>query len=53
MGELIRISLDAAVRGDAGEIRDDPLFSDDAVYAGSAPSDLTDRHDDYLYGEDS
>ena len=31
----------------------DPLFSDDAVYAGDAPTDLAADHDRYLYGEDA
>lgn len=53
LGELIRDALEATLRGDAGEIREDPLYGDDAVYKGAAPPDLTDRHDRYLYdGED-
>ena len=31
----------------------DPLFADDAVYAGMAPADLSTNHDRYLYGEDA
>ena len=31
----------------------DPIFADLSVYAGDAPSDLSERHDDYLYGEDA
>ena len=31
----------------------DPLFADDAVYAGAAPADLSTHHDQYLYGEDT
>lgn len=51
LGELIREALEATLRGDTGEVRDDPLFGDDAVYTGRAPSDLTDRHDRYLYDD--
>jgi hypothetical protein len=50
LGELIRQSLEAALRGDAGEIRDDPLFADRAAYDGPAPSNLSVDHDDFLYG---
>ena len=51
LGELIRQSLEAALRGNAGEVRDDPLFSDRAVYDGPAPANLSTDHDDFLYGE--
>jgi hypothetical protein len=27
----------------------DPMFSDDRVYSGNAPSDLAENHDQYLY----
>lgn len=29
----------------------DPFFADIAVYEGDAPHDLSERHDDYLYGD--
>ena len=52
-GELVRRTLAAALEGNgAGEIRD-PLFSDDAVFRGDAPSDASSRHDDYLYGRET
>jgi hypothetical protein len=52
LGELIRESLEATLRGEEGEVREeDALYGDDAVYEGPAPSDLSDRHDDYLYDE--
>lgn len=50
-GELVRNSLEATVRGHGGEVREDPLYGDDAVYRGDAPTDLADRHDEYLYDE--
>jgi hypothetical protein len=31
----------------------DPMFANLSVYDGEAPSDLSVRVDDYLYGEDS
>jgi hypothetical protein len=31
----------------------DPLFANISVWPGDAPSDLSARHDDYLYGEDT
>ena len=31
---------------------EDPFFKDVAVYDGPVPPDLSERHDDYLYGDD-
>ncbi|NNJ27258.1 hypothetical protein [Alienimonas chondri] len=28
----------------------DPLFADAAIYEGDGPTDMAERHDDYLYG---
>jgi hypothetical protein len=53
LGELIRQSLEAALRGNSGEVREDPFFQDRAVYAGPAPANLSADHDDFLYGESS
>ena len=50
LGELIRQSLEAALRGNAGEVREDPFFQDRAVYAGPVPASLSADHDDFLYG---
>ena len=50
-GELVRESLEAALESHGGEIREDLLFSDMAVYGGPAPSSLSTDHDDFLYGE--
>ncbi len=50
-GELVRESLEAALASHGGEIREDLLFSDTAVYGGPAPSSLSTDHDDFLYGE--
>ena len=30
----------------------DPFFRDHAVFEGPAPADLSERHDDYLYGDE-
>jgi hypothetical protein len=35
------------------ERKRDPLFSDRAVWEGDAPADLSERVDDYLYGEEA
>ena len=29
----------------------DPFFANDSVYEGDTPTDLVERHDDYLYGD--
>ena len=51
LSELIRESLEATLRGDRGDLGEDPLY-DDEVYDGPAPADLSSDHDIYLYGED-
>ncbi len=51
LGQLIHESLEAALKDDGmSSSRRDPLFSDTGVYRGEAPSDLSLRHDEYLYG---
>lgn len=51
LSELIRESLEATLRGEAGEVREnDPLYGDRAVHEGPVPVDLAEAHDDYLYG---
>ena len=51
LGQLIRESLEATLKDDGmSSSRRDPLFSDAGVYQGKAPSDLSLRHDEYLYG---
>jgi hypothetical protein len=37
---------------DKGNRAADPFLSDKSVYHGDVPSDLSERHDDYLYGEE-
>jgi len=49
LGELIRQSLEAALRGDAGSIHEDPFFRDRAVYDGPVPPNAAADHDHYLY----
>ena len=49
LGELIREALDATLRGDAGEVREDALFSDMVTHDGPIDADLSERHDHYLY----
>ena len=50
LGELIRQSLEAALRGNAGEVHEDPLFADRAVYKGPVPPNTSADHDELLYG---
>jgi len=51
LGELIREALEATLRGDAGEVREDALFGDTATYDGPLAADVSERHDDYLYDD--
>ena len=52
LGELIRWCLSAFIDRPQELTAEDPLLSDDAVYKGSVPSDLSARHDYYLHGDD-
>ena len=51
LSELIRESLEATLRGDRGDLGEDPLY-DDEIYDGPAPADLSSDHDTYLYGDE-
>lgn len=48
---LIRELLAGQLAPSGRRTDNDPLFSDTAVYAGKAPKDLSEKHDDYLYGK--
>lgn len=49
LGELIRESFLETLNRDREDV--DPLYSDDATYAGPAPSELAVDHDSYVYGK--
>ena len=49
-GELIREILATTLKAEPnGQRAADPLFTDDAVFLGDTPSDLSLHHDRYLY----
>lgn len=50
LGQFIRESL-AARLGRGGNQAEDPLFADDAVFAGQVAGDLARNHDHYLYDD--
>jgi hypothetical protein len=50
LGELIREALSTLLDRDGDGHETDPLYDDTTVHPGPSPSDLVDRHDDYLYG---
>ena len=52
LGELIRRSLARSVSRPAS-VAEDPIFYDDATYAGEIPEGYVADHDDYLYGDGS
>ncbi|OGS36019.1 MAG: hypothetical protein A2506_03080 [Elusimicrobia bacterium RIFOXYD12_FULL_66_9] len=51
LGQFIRDSLTAALLGERAGEGGDSLLRDKAVYCGSAPKDMAEEHDRYLYGE--
>lgn len=51
LGQLVRESVESALSTSDEEHRaKDPLFADDVIYEGEAPRDLSEAHDEYLYG---
>ena len=50
LDEFVCDSLKASLGQSAGA---DPFFADKAVFDGDAPDDLSEKHDRYLYGENS
>ena len=52
MGELIRWSLGAFLERPEELGADDSFLCDDAVFEGEVPADLSEKHDDYLYGDE-
>lgn len=52
LDQLVQEYLEARFPEPQGASEEDPFFADRAVYTGSAPSDLSLNHDDYLYGND-
>jgi hypothetical protein len=53
-GEFVRRALERAASEPASgrKRKRDPLWEDHAVYDGPVPPDLSERHDDYLYGSE-
>ena len=52
LGELIRRLLEEKISETSNRKNlEDSFFSDNAVFKGKTPQDLSTRHDDYLYGE--
>ena len=51
LGELIRLSLKIQVGKKIDMVQDDPFLSDNAVFSGKIPDDLSLNHDKYLYGD--
>ncbi len=51
LGELIRLSLKIQVGKKTDILQDDPFISDNAVFSGDIPKDLSLNHDRYLYGD--
>lgn len=51
LGELIRLSLKTQVGKKTNVAQDDPFLSDNAVFSGDVPDDLSLNHDKYLYGD--
>ena len=51
--EVVRESLSRYLAARDVEGAADPVLVDDAVFEGTTPKDLSRRHDDYLYDEES
>ena len=51
LGELIRVSLKTQIEEKTDTLQDDPFLSDNSVFSGNVPDDLSLNHDKYLYGD--
>jgi hypothetical protein len=51
LGELIRESLRRQIETEPERRDQDLLFADAATWSSDVPSDLSEHHDDELYGE--
>ena len=49
LGSLVREGLESLLDSEDPHI--DPLYADSSCFDGPVESNLTDAHDDYLYGE--
>jgi hypothetical protein len=47
--QFVKLCVEASVERRSA----DPLFANIEVWEGDTPSDLSERHDDYLYGENA
>jgi len=53
LGQYIREAVENSLEYLQREqsIEEDPLFADDAIFAGKVPRDIAENHDQYLYGD--
>jgi hypothetical protein len=51
LDDLVRDSLERYLRKFERPWSEDSFFADRRTYDGSVPADLSERHDDYLYGD--
>jgi hypothetical protein len=51
LDDIVRDSLERYLRKLERPWSEDPFFADRRVYEGAVPADLSERHDDYLYGD--
>ena len=50
VADFIRLSMEWVL---ARKRSEDPLFADTAVWRDDGPTDVAEKHDDYLYGDAS
>jgi hypothetical protein len=51
VGELIRESLESMLHQAKSERQTDPFFDDTHFFVGDIPTDLSAKHDEYLYDD--
>jgi hypothetical protein len=49
--EFVRERLERSLKRLELPWSEDPFFADREVYEGPVPADISERHDDYLYGK--
>jgi hypothetical protein len=51
VGELIREALEETLHQAKITLKSDPFFDDTHFFHGDIPTDLSAKHDEYLYGD--
>lgn len=52
LGEYIRKSLESSLKMGFDDLKNDPFINDKNIFIDKVETDISLRHDDYIYGEE-